>query len=267
MKIGIIGCGNMGEVILSGMLASNIASAKEICVSDKDSAKLDQLKNEYGIEATFNNSNVAKESDVIIVAVKPQEIDEALTEISGRIEAGKMLISIVAGVTTKRIKALVGEETLVVRVMPNMPALIKSGFSAIAYSKGVNKELADLVIKIFGSIGDVVEVDEKDLDAITAVSGSGPAYFFYLVEQLVKNGVKLGLEQDVAEKAALKTALGSAELLISAKEDAEALRKKVTSKGGTTEAAFHVFKEEGLEEIIRDGIKAARDRSKELSGE
>jgi len=266
-KIGIIGCGNMGEAILSGIIANNIASAKEIRVSDKDSAKLDRLKTEYGIEATFNNSNVAKESEAIIIAVKPQDIDDTLTEISGCIEAGKMLISIVAGVTTKRMKAIVGEDALVVRVMPNMPALIKSGFSAIAYSKGVNKDFADLVVKIFGSIGDVVEVDEKDLDAITAISGSGPAYFFYLVELLVKSGVKFGLEQDVAERAALKTALGSAELLISSKESAEALREKVTSKGGTTEAAFRVFKEEGLDRIIKDGIKAARDRSKELSGE
>ncbi len=265
-KIGIIGCGNMGEAILSGVLSNKVVSAKDMLVSDVDSPKLDRIKNTYNIEATFNNSIVAKSSDVIIVAVKPQDIESTLLGIAECLNNKKLLISIAAGVKIKRISSIVGNDVPIARVMPNMPALIKEGFSALSFSENTSKNLSKTAKDIFKSIGDVVEVKEKDLDAITAISGSGPAYFFYIVETLIDAGKGLGLKHDTAKKAALKTALGSVKLLAISGADPKVLRKKVTSKGGTTEAAFRVFKKEGLGRVITSGIRAAQKRSKELSG-
>ncbi len=270
MKIGIIGCGNMGEAILDGIVSEGRALPRDIVVSDVDSAKLNRVKSVYKVDVTFNSSTVAKQSDVIIVAVKPQDISPALSAISGCLDKKKLLISIAAGVTIKRICSILGQGAPIVRVMPNMSVLIKMGFSAFSLSKGARgnsaKAARRITREIFGSIGDVVEVKENDLNAITAISGSGPAYFFYLVEVLIKSGVKLGLTRDTAKKAALKTAIGSAELLCRSGDDPSVLRKKVTSKGGTTEAAFKVFKKRRLEEIMHSGVKAAKERSKELSG-
>jgi len=266
MKIGIIGCGNMGEAILKGIVAERITSHRNIRVSDEDSTKLVRIKKSYHVETTFNNILIADKCDVIIVAVKPQDIRKVLGSISGSVTAEKLLISVAAGVTIKKINSFVGKNVPVARVMPNMPALINKGFSAISFSKSVDRNSAKLAKSIFACIGDVAEVKENDMDAITAVSGSGPAYFFYLVELLVASGVKLGLARSVARDAAFKTALGSAELLNRLGEEPSSLRKRVTSKGGTTEAAFKVFKKNRLGAVLEKGIKAAKLRSKELQG-
>lgn len=264
-KIGIIGCGNMGEAILKGIVSNKVVSHRNIFISDVDSRKLNRIKKVYNVEATFNNSMVTKASDLIIMAVKPQQMDSALSSISECLNNKKLLVSIAAGVTVKRISSIIGDDIPIVRVMPNMPALIGMGFSAISFSEGVDKSFVKFTKAIFDSIGEVLEVKEKDLDTITAISGSGPAYFFYLVERLIKSGIKLGLAPETAKKAAIKTALGSIELLNRTEEDPSILRKKITSKGGTTEAAFKVFKKRGLDRIIQNGIKAAKDRSKKLS--
>jgi pyrroline-5-carboxylate reductase len=169
-------------------------------------------------------------------------------------------------VTIRRIGGIVGREIPVARAMPNMPALIGMGFTAIAFSDNIDPRRSAFAKRVFRSVGDVVEVDEKKLDAMTAISGSGPAYFFFMVETLIRAGIRLGLPRDVATDAVLKTALGSAEILARRKEGALQLRKKVTSKGGTTEAAFGVFRKKGMAEIIEQGVAAAFERSKELSG-
>lgn len=264
-KMGIIGCGNMGEAILSGILANKIATAKNVYVSDIDSTKLDRIKSAYKVEATFNNSLVARESDIVIIAVKPQDISSTLTDISECLGREKVLISIAAGVTIKNINSIVGNHVQVIRVMPNMPALIKMGFSALSFSKNTKASSMEIAKAIFGAIGDTVIIKEKDLDAMTAISGSGPAYFFYIIEMLIKGGVRLGLPSKIAKEAAIKTASGSAELLKRLGGDPASLRKKVTSKGGTTEAALKVFKKRGLEGIVQNGIKAAEKRAKALS--
>ncbi len=265
-KIGIIGCGNMGEAILKTLISNGIASGRDIFISDVDSAKLDRIKKHYNCDATFNNSRVAELSNVIIIAVKPQDMASVLSSIAGELSKKKLVISIAAGVTIKKISSIIGKDIPIVRVMPNMPALIGRGFSALTFSKRVDKSQARFARDIFGAIGDTVEVKEGQMDAITAISGSGPAYFFYLVELLIKNGVKLGLKREMAKDAAIKTALGSIELLSKIGEDPAVLRKRVTSKGGTTEAAFKVFKRHKLDAIIEKGIRAAKMRSKKLSG-
>jgi len=265
-RLSIIGCGNMGEAILKGIVSKGIVSAKNISVSDTDSSKLQRIKKVYGVDVSFTNSAITKSADTIIVAVKPQDISAVLADISGCLDEGKLLISVAAGITIKRINSLVGKDVPVVRVMPNMPALVNMGFSCITFSKKVSEDSSIAAKNIFGSIGEVEEVKEKDLDALTAISGSGPAYFFYFTELLMKCGIDLGLSSKTAKNAAMKTAIGSAQLLKALGQDPQALRKKVTSKGGTTEAAFNVFRKKRLGEIFASGVKAAKKRSKELSG-
>lgn len=256
----------MGEAILKGILANRISSQRSIFVSDTDSFKLNRIKHQYKIAVTLSNSLVAQSSDTVIIAVKPQDIAAALKVISGYLDRDKLLISVAAGVTIKKISSAVGHDTPVVRAMPNMPALVNKGFTALSFSRGVSSERARFTVRIFSSLGDTVVIKEKDMDAITAISGSGPAYFFYLVETLIENGIKLGLNRDIAIEASVKTAIGSTQLLKDSPEDAAALRRRVTSKGGTTEAAFKVFEKRGLGGILEKGIKAARDRARELSG-
>lgn len=264
-KIGIIGCGNMGEAILKGIISSKVASPRDLFISDVDSTKLNRMKNIYKVDATFNNSIVAKSCDIIIMAVKPQDLLGVLSSVSECLDDKKLIISIAAGITIQKIASAVGKKIPVIRVMPNMPVLIKRGFSALCVSKNCDANLIKFAKVIFGSVGEVAEVKEKDLDAITAISGSGPAYFFYLVELLIKNGLRLGLTSETAKRAAIQTALGSVELLSKINKDPALLRKRVTSKGGTTEAAFKVFKKRRLNDIFEKGLKAAKDRSKELS--
>lgn len=263
-KIGIIGCGNMGEAILKGILTNNVVSRKNIFVSDINSAKLNRIKSAYKVFVTFNSSIVAEASDIIILAAKPQDMASIINSISEQLNKRKLVISVAAGVSTKKITSLIGNDRVaVVRVMPNMPALIGKGISAVC-ADCVSRKRRSIVYEIFSSIGDIVEIKEKDFDAVTAISGSGPAYFFYLVEALIKSGVSFGLKRKVAEELAVKTAIGSMELLGRMGEDASLLRKKVASKGGTTEAAFKLFRKKKLAKILEEGIKKARNRSKQL---
>ncbi|MDP3804352.1 MAG: pyrroline-5-carboxylate reductase [Candidatus Omnitrophota bacterium] len=265
-KIGIIGCGNMGEAILS-RLSNILEKSTSIMVSEYDTARRDYIQNKYKIIVEIDNNAVVKYSDVIILAVKPKDFDKILkTEVCCGVSKSKILISIAAGITTKHIEGIVGKDIPVIRVMPNMPAVIGEAISSISRGTSAGDKEMDVAKEIFSVIGEVVEVDEKLVDAVTAVSGSGPAYFFYLIEALVEASRKLGLDEETAKKLVLKTAIGSAKLLEATKEEPHLLRKKVTSKGGTTEAALKVFDDKMVKSIIRDAVKAAHKRSKELTG-
>lgn len=264
-KIGIIGGGNMGEAIFSH-LSNVLEKTTMLKVSESDTAKRDSLQAKYKIIVEIDNNALVKFADVVILAVKPQDVGELLkNEICCGVSKDKILISLAAGITTDYIESIVGKEIPVVRAMPNMAARIGEAMTSISAGRAARTEHMKLANDIFSVVGDVVEVDEKLVDAVTAVSGSGPAYFFYLIESLVEAAQELGLNRQTAERLVLKTALGSAKLLEALQEDPEALRKKVTSKGGTTEAAFKVFEAKKIKDIIISAVKAARDRSKELS--
>lgn len=263
-KIGIIGCGNMGEAIL-GRLSNILEKSVSIMVSEFDAKRRDYIQSRYKIIVEIDNNEVVKFADVIILAVKPKDLEALLRgEVCCGASKDKLLISLAAGITTKYIESIVGEDVPVVRVMPNMAATIGESISSISAGRNVTTEAMKLAKEIFLTIGDVVEVDEKLVDAVTAISGSGPAYFFYMIEALIEAGCAAGLEEDVAKKLVLKTALGSAKLLESLKEDPAVLRSRVTSKGGTTEAAIEIFESKKFKNIIRDAVSAARMRSKEL---
>ena len=266
-KIGIIGCGNMGEALLKG-LSQAVEKSTSLMVSELDAKRREYLQSKYKMIAGIDNNAVVKFADVIILAVKPKDFDTVLkNEVCCGISKNKLLISIAAGVGTKYIEKIVGRDIPVVRVMPNMAAAVGEAISSISRGGAATLKDAALAKDIFSSIGDVVELDEKYVDAVTALSGSGPAYFFYLIESLIEAGTAAGLNVDISKKLALKTALGSAKLLEVLKEDPAALRARVTSKGGTTEAALKVFESRKFKNIVKEAVCAAKARSKELSKE
>jgi len=264
-KIGIIGCGNMGEALLSRLLKGGEKSAS-VMVSEFDTKRRGYIQSKYNVIAEADNKEIVKSADVIILAVKPKDFEKLLRDeicIGG--SKDKLLISIAAGITTKYIEDIVGKDIPVIRVMPNMAAIIGESISSISSGSRVTPDNMKLAKEIFMAIGDVVEVDEKLIDSVTAISGSGPAYFFYMIEALIEAGCAEGLEEDIVKKLVLKTALGSAKLLEILKEDPSVMRAKVASRGGTTEAAIEVFESGKFKNIIKDAVKAAKARSKELS--
>jgi len=266
--IGFIGAGNMAEALIKGVIAGGVYQNNDILASDIRSERLDYLLSEYGIEITADNAEAASRANIVVLSTKPQQMNEALESIKEAVSADKLVISIAAGIKVDKITDELGN-IAVVRVMPNTPALIGEGASAL-YANEKAKARLDEALKIFSAIGKAVVVeDERLIDAVTAVSGSGPAYFFLLMEEMTKAGIELGLSKNVAKELVLQTAKGAA--LLAAERDKEAespaeLRRKVTSPGGTTEAALKIFAEGDVGPLIQAALKRACERSKELSG-
>ena len=262
MKIGIIGCGNMGQALLRGIIATGFTTRRSIFCCDKDTKKVNSLGSRFKVNITGSNSELIKKSDVVILAVKPQDIDTVIQDMPSKMK-GKLLISICAGISTRNLQKRLGKVS-VIRVMPNMPAQILQGISAISLGKYATRKDKTVAASIFSCIGEIAEVEERLMDAVTAISGSGPAYFFYLVERLTEAAKKLGISSPLAQRLVIKTALGSAMLMNQPEQKLQDLRKRVTSKGGATEAAFAVFRKKGLDEILSLAFKAAASRSKQL---
>jgi len=205
------------------------------------------------------------QAKVILLAVKPQQMEEVFQEIRPSLDNRPLLISIAAGIPTEWIQKRVPRSVPVVRVMPNTPALVGAGISAIAPGRAAKTKDLQIAKRIFACVGEVVEVPEEWMNAVTAVSGSGPAYFFFLMEQMIRAGIALGLPLQVARRLVLGTAKGAVRLATVSKEEPAFLRARVTSKGGTTEAAFRVFEGAGLADLLQRGIRAAAQRAKELT--
>ena len=288
-KVGFIGAGNMAEAIISAIVKNGVP-AKKVFISDINNARLKYISKKYGVVKCFDNSSVVRFSEIVFLAVKPYQIEEVLKEtayifnsnkgykpcvISARSEMktsfpftrsldNKLLISIAAGIKTSKIEKYL-KKTAVIRVMPNTPALIGSGAIALTPGRYAKKSDLQFAKKLLDFCGIVVDVTEKDMDAVTAVSGSGPAYIFYIAEIMMTTAEKLGLEKEIAEKLVNQTLLGAAKMLINSTDDPEVLRNIVTSKGGTTEAAIKVLLRENFGKIFEKAICAAMKRSKELS--
>jgi pyrroline-5-carboxylate reductase len=264
--IAFIGAGNMGEALIRGLLDARTVEASQIIATDVRAERRDFLIKTFGVRAIDDNLQAVRAADIMVLAVKPQQVGEVLAGFKSAMSNGKLLISIAAGVTTARIERELGEGTRVIRVMPNTPALVGAGAAAMA--KGAHATDDDLAIaeSILGAVGICVRVEERFIDAVTALSGSGPAYVFYVTEAMIKAGVAVGLSEDLAKKLAIQTVHGAAKLLVKSGEEPESLRRKVTSPGGTTEAALKVMSERKLAEIFTEAIQAAEKRSRELSG-
>lgn len=248
-KIAVIGVGNMGQAIVSGLLKQKLVLKKNLFLSN----------------SSEDNKGVAENSDIIILAVKPQQINQVLLRIKDVVSIKQLIISIVAGVEIKTIKKLLNRNQRVVRVMPNLNAVIGKSVSVWARSKEVTKDQSKLVKTIISCLGQEILINnESELDKVTAISGSGPAYVFYLAELLDQAAVIIGLERKIATKLAIYTLIGSAYLLENTDKHPGILRSEVTSKGGTTEAAFKEFAKGGLDKVFLKGIKAAYKRAQEL---
>jgi pyrroline-5-carboxylate reductase len=263
-KVVFIGAGNMAEAIVSGMVAAQFCAPEKIIMTDVRPERLADLETEYGVSTSTDNK-VVKNAEIVVLAVKPQVMAEVLKGIAPVLRTETLIISIAAGISSAKIEALLGGTRRVVRVMPNTPALVGQGASAI--TAGLNADEADIEVTeaILGCVGLTVRVQENEMDAVTALSGSGPAYVFYLLEVMLAAAEKMGLEKETARKLALKTVEGAARLMNDSGESADVLRAKVTSKGGTTEAAIRSLDQSGVKEAVVQALLAAQRRSIELS--
>jgi pyrroline-5-carboxylate reductase len=267
-KIGFVGGGNMAEALIKGIVTAKIYAPENIFVSDIRLERLELFAGKYGVAAVENNAELGEKVETLVLSIKPQSMTDALESIKDAVGGVSLVISIAAGIKVVKIAAALGDMAIV-RVMPNTPALIGEGASAL-FANEKARPLLDSAMEIFSAVGKTVVVEDEDLiDAVTAVSGSGPAYYFLLMEEMVKAGVKLGLPQDVAKDLVLQTAKGAGLLAVEADKNNESpaeLRRKVTSPGGTTEAALKTLAENDFSRLITDALTAARDRSRELSG-
>ena len=262
MKLGIIGCGNMGGAIARGLLSKKFLPFNSIYASDKEAGRTKELHRKFGIRVV-TGEEIAKKCDIIIIAVKPQDSRKVLSLVSAGLDGTEHLISIMAGITVAKIESVIGKKVAVTRAMPNMAASVGKSITCLAHNKHVkNKSVAH---KIFSSIGDVLEIDEKHMNAVTAVSGSGPAYFFYLSEILRDAAIKLGIKKEQAIKLANSTLIGSGALLDELNLAPEVLRGYITSKRGTTEAALRILKSKAFRNLTVNAVKAAAKRAKKLS--
>ena len=265
-KIGFIGAGNMAASLIGGLIA-NQHDAKQITACDVNSEQLEQLHERYQVETSTDALACAHSAEVVMLAVKPQVMREVCTELSALPpNPGQLFISIAAGVPTDAINNWLGGERAIVRCMPNTPALLQLGATGLAANAQVNSAQRESAEHIMQAVGISLWVDaESDLDAVTAISGSGPAYFFYFIELLEAAGVKLGLPRQTAARLARQTALGAATM--AHEDDVVKLRAQVTSRKGTTEQAILSFQHDGLDQLVTNATAAAHRRSLELAQE
>lgn len=262
-QLGVIGGGNMAEAILRGILGSNILSHNAIVVSDPVFDRRQHLTGKLGITCVVDNLVPAAQGRVLL-AVKPQVIAEVLEGIAPAVRDESMVVSIAAGITTAFIDSRLSARGRIVRVMPNTPMLVGAGVSAVAAGPRATQEDLRWVQKIFAASGKAVLVKEQTMDAVTAVSGSGPAYFFYLIEAMIAAGVAEGLDAEVAAMLATETCAGAARLLSETHEPPEGLRARVTSPGGTTQRAIETLEAAGVKQKLIEAVRAAAARSREL---
>jgi pyrroline-5-carboxylate reductase len=263
-RIGFIGGGNMAEAIIRGLLAAGMKKG-QIRAADPSSERRTLLSSTFGIAAGSDNRQLVQDSDVIILAIKPQIHRQVLAELA-RGQEGRLFISIMAGVRTSALEEVLGSADRVVRVMPNTPALVLAGAAAVAGGSRSTEEDIALTRSIFATTGETVVIGEQLMDAVTGLSGSGPAYVFSFIEALSDAGVKNGLPRDTSTRLAAQTVLGAARLLLETGEHPAVLREKVTSPGGTTIAGLHAMEEKGFRAAVMAAVDAAVKRSKELAG-
>ncbi len=263
-KIGFIGAGKMGSAIVKGVLKAGLVDRSQLAASDPVEALGKALVEETGVRFTNDNVGLVESSDIVVLAVKPQVMDAVLKEIAVASLEGKVMVSIAAGVPLSRIEDLLPDGTRVVRVMPNTPCLVGQAASAYAGGRWAREEDLERVGKILSSVGVAVSVEEHHLDAVTGLSGSGPAYVFLFIEALAAGGVQMGLSRDVALKLALQTVSGSAAMARDAEEHLAELRDAVTSPGGTTAAGLFALEQGAFRATIMDAVVQATERSEAL---
>jgi pyrroline-5-carboxylate reductase len=294
-KLGFIGGGNMAEALIRGLLGRRLFAPADLIASDIDRSRRQRLKRIFKIDVTDSNSDVVRDARALLIAVKPQNLDEVLAQLKAGAElpgsqhlpartrrpgrstgkwnkrtsrpvlTDRLFISIAAGIPIARLRAGLGADIRIIRVMPNAPAMIGEGMAALVRGTAATRADETFALKIFNAVGDAVALkDERMLDAVTALSGSGPAYVYLFTKAMTDAGVAEGLPADLALRMALKTIRGAESNMRQSKLDAAELIRVVASPGGTTEAALHKFAESGFSDIVADALHAAAERSREL---
>jgi pyrroline-5-carboxylate reductase len=263
-KVGFVGSGNMGEALIRGLVAANVVPAEAVWASDVRGERLAELGVKYGIRQANDNSELVRQVDVVILAVKPQIMAAVLREIAPALTRRKLVISLAAGVSTARIRSALGREVRLIRVMPNTPALVLEGATAIARADGLEPDDLDTASEIFSAVGRVVVLEEELMDAVTGLSGSGPAYVALVLESLADGGVKMGLDRITAMTLATQTVLGAAKLILETGMHPGALKDMVSSPGGTSIAGISALEEGGIRTTFIKAVERATQRSREL---
>jgi len=268
ITVGFIGFGKMGRALAQGAVSAGVLSSSRVMGFDVE-ANAKRILKKYKFRLAKNLGELIKTVQLVFLCVKPQQMAEVLEKLKILLayQKGKRpcFVSIAAGVPMQRLQLSLGFKTPVIRVMPNTPALLRTGMSAMSWAKGAQKKHKSWVKAIFSSVGETIMISERHMDAVTALSGSGPAYGFYLAESMIEAGTRLGLKKKVAETLVHQTLFGAGNMLVHTKEKANVLRQNVTSPGGTTEAAIKEFERKNLKRIVIEGIKKAAKKSKELS--
>jgi pyrroline-5-carboxylate reductase len=269
-KIGFIGSGNMAFSLIGGLTTTGVAG-KNIWVSDPDIEKMTPMASQFNVNISKSNTELVHATDIIILSVKPQQLATVCSEIAIAVnEVQPLIISIAAGVLSQDIERWLqvdnAKPITLVRCMPNTPALVQSGATALFANAQVNNEQKTLAESILRAVGLAIWLDnESDMDAVTALSGSGPAYFFLVIDAMEKAGIQLGLDEKTAHLLAIQTAFGASKMALESNDSPELLRKKVTSPGGTTEKAINILQEGHLEALFLKALEGAKDRSIELA--
>jgi pyrroline-5-carboxylate reductase len=266
-RLGFLGAGNMSEALIKGLLHAKVLPPERILASDVKGDRLDHLHKVHGIRTTTDNHLLLRESDVLVLAVKPQAIDKVLTEVGADLRSDQLVVSVAAGVPIAALEARLPAGARVVRSMPNTPATVQAGATAIAGGAHAREDDLRIARELFEAVGRVVVLDEGLLDAVTGLSGSGPAYVMLIIEALADGGVKVGLHRDTALLLAAQTVFGSARLLLETGEHPGRLKDMVTSPGGTAIAGLHTLESGGLRKTLMDAVEVATRRAAELGVE
>ncbi|EDX68935.1 pyrroline-5-carboxylate reductase ProI [Bacillus cereus] len=264
-NISFLGAGSIAEAIIGGLLHANVVKGEQITVSNRSNeTRLQELHQKYGVKGTHNKKELLTDTNILFLAMKPKDIAEALIPFKEYIHHNVLIISLLAGVSTHSIKNLLQKDVPIIRAMPNTSAAILKSATAISPSKHATAEHIHTAIALFETIGLVSVVEEEDMHAVTALSGSGPAYIYYVVEAMEAAAKKIGLKEDVAKSLILQTMIGAAEMLKASEKHPSILRKEITSPGGTTEAGIEVLQEHKFQQALISCITQAAQRSHNL---
>ncbi len=263
-RMAIIGGGNIGTSILKGILKSKVATTEQVVMAEIFKERAAEISEEYSIE-TVTDCREAGPVDVVLMAVEPRETLGVVRELNGVITPQSLVISVAAGITLQQLASALPQNQPAIRAMPNSPVLIAQGVTAISPGPNATKSHVNAAKQIFGAVGQVVEIEEHHLNAVTALSGSGPSYVYVFIEALIDAGVRVGLDRKTAYTLAAQTVMGSALLALETGKHPAVLKEMVTSPGGTSIAALHAMESAGFRAAIMDGVKAAHDRARELA--
>ena len=264
MVIGFIGLGNMAKAMISGILSKGVAAPEEIIGSARSKETCERIKKEFEIEATTDNIMVASNADILILAIKPQMFKDAVPGIAGVLKKDALVVSIAAGKTLKELSSMLGNDRKIIRLMPNTPAMVNEGCTAVCPNGNTTQADLDRVIKICGSFGSAEVIPESMIDAFSAVAGSSPAYVFMFIEALADAGVKAGIPRDKAYRFAAQSVLGSAKLMLDTGRHPGELKDMVCSPGGTTIEGVRVLEEQGMRAAVIDAVEAVLAKTKLL---